>query len=372
MRRGPFSTQLLASPPLATFSLATFSLATCVPCLAAALILAGPVLGGTSSLCAQSAFAQSVVQYNPGPGGGIFDPTRALDGPEGGGRFTGSIDVASLGVGGSLTLGFAVVITDGPGADLLVFENAFEAGDGVFSEVAFVEVSTDGVHFARFPARYSGPPAPLPAFGTAPFGSYRGLTGAQPVLAHVGANPIDPLDPVTAGGEAFDLWDLRLDAGVVAGLVDLQQIHFVRLVDVVAGVDVDSCGQLIYDVGGSSGSADIDAVAVRHALGMDFTDSPRVDLVREPSGFLTLRLYDPNGWQDLDFAQLRLSFRLAELGLPALLAVTRDVQLSDHSVHLRTVLPTTLARGSGGAFAAGIVDFAGHASADQLFLLRGN
>ena len=103
--------------------------------------------------------------------------------------------------GGSVTLGFDVTIVDGPGADLIVFENGFAAGGEVFAEVVLVEVSTNGVDFARFTARYTGPAGPLGAFETVPYGSYRGLGGAMPVLANVDANPIDPFDPVGAGGD---------------------------------------------------------------------------------------------------------------------------------------------------------------------------
>ena len=56
-------------------------------------------------------------------------------------------DVVALGDGGSITLTFAEPIGDGPGWDFAVFENAFA---GSFLELAFVEVSSDGVHFFRF------------------------------------------------------------------------------------------------------------------------------------------------------------------------------------------------------------------------------
>jgi hypothetical protein len=55
----------------------------------------------------------------------------------------------SLGDGGTATLTFPFAIKNGPGFDFAVFENSF---DGLFLELAFVEVSSDGENFVRFPA----------------------------------------------------------------------------------------------------------------------------------------------------------------------------------------------------------------------------
>ena len=57
--------------------------------------------------------------------------------------------VISLGDGGIATVTFHKPIVDGPGADFAVFENSFEDH---FLELAFVEVSSDGINFTRFPA----------------------------------------------------------------------------------------------------------------------------------------------------------------------------------------------------------------------------
>ena len=83
-----------------------------------------------SQASGQSRFATQVVQFNQGGGGGLFDPSLILGGPQGGGLSAGSLDVLSLGTGGDVTLAFEVTITNGPGADLIVFENAFAAGSG--------------------------------------------------------------------------------------------------------------------------------------------------------------------------------------------------------------------------------------------------
>lgn len=61
----------------------------------------------------------------------------------------GSNGVVSLGDGGSATLTFDEPISNGPGWDFAVFENSFSDD---FLELAFVEVSSDGINFFRFPA----------------------------------------------------------------------------------------------------------------------------------------------------------------------------------------------------------------------------
>lgn len=61
-----------------------------------------------------------------------------------------SIDgVVSLGDGGYAILKFNTPIKDTTGADFAVFENSF---DDQFLELAFVEVSSDGINYFRFPA----------------------------------------------------------------------------------------------------------------------------------------------------------------------------------------------------------------------------
>src|SRR3954467_173127 len=59
------------------------------------------------------------------------------------------VNVVSLGDGGAAILTFKLPITNGPGNDFAVFENGFS---DTFLELAFVEVSSDGVHYFRFPA----------------------------------------------------------------------------------------------------------------------------------------------------------------------------------------------------------------------------
>lgn len=61
----------------------------------------------------------------------------------------GENPIVSLGDGGEATLTFQPPIKNGTGFDFAVFENAFNNN---FLELAFVEVSSDGVNFVRFPS----------------------------------------------------------------------------------------------------------------------------------------------------------------------------------------------------------------------------
>ena len=156
-------------------------------------------------------------------------------------------EVVSLGDGGQATLEFDPAIVDHPGADFAVFENAFIA---TFLELAFVEVSSDGEYFQRFPAISLTPTdQQVDAFGA------------------VEATQIDQL----AGkyeqgyGVPFDLATLPPDP-----MVDRQNIRFVRIIDVVGSISpefgsLDSEGNLInepYPTPFGSGGFDLNAVGV--------------------------------------------------------------------------------------------------------------
>ena len=273
--------------------------------LAPTLLAASAAVTG---LLAQSPFATHVVAANTNgnAGGGIFQPANALGAPQG-----GLLHVHSLGVAGSLTLGFATPITDAPGADFLVAENVFlHAGAfwQAFAEVMFVEVSSDGVSFARFPSRYFGAAVAPGPLGTIATGSYAGLAGQTPVWATVPG--VDAQDVASAGGDAFDLADLAAHPLVLAQAVDLAAITQVRLVDVVSGQALDSTGVPILDPG--AGSADVDAVTVIHPAGTPLASHPSVALAIQVDGTITLRVEHPGGWQQLD----PTSVRAALFGIP--------------------------------------------------------
>ncbi len=317
-----------------------------------------------------SEFATTIVQANLGPNANpSFPPANLLGGPLGGGLTNGSVDVVVLGTGGSITVGFNVTIQDGPGADFLAFENGFSfvTPSDIFAEVAFVEVSSDGVNFARFPSRYGGPPVQQPPFGTLPMGTFAGLVGGMPGIANVATNVIPPEDPVRAGGEAFDLAELATDPLVVGGFVDLSAITQVRFVDAPEGVSLDSLGNPIWDHGGASGSADLDAVVVVNHPATATPNQPVCDLAIDSAGFIVLRLGDQNGFLDLDLTKLRASFNLVEFPFFAVLPVFVPTSFDGSVYELKTVAPVVGA-GITGAFAVSAADFAGGFSGDQVMI----
>jgi|GEM_PF-2050290 len=155
-------------------------------------------------------------------------------------------DIASLGRAGTISLSFDEAFRNGHGWDFAVFENSF--GDG-FLELAYVEVSSDGTNFARFPSHSET------------------ASAVGPFATNMDATNIDGL----AGkyrlgyGTPFDLSDLIGVSGVEN--VDLNNITQVRLVDIVGdGSALDSDGNIIYDPYPTSGSAgfDLDAIGVRY------------------------------------------------------------------------------------------------------------
>src|SRR5262249_55619727 len=84
-------------------------------------------------------FGEAVVSFTPGQGAGFGQnkmPGVVLGPPQGQGDSSGSTDVVSLGNGGEIVLETGVTIVDGPGVDLIVFENAFIG----FTETGIVAV----------------------------------------------------------------------------------------------------------------------------------------------------------------------------------------------------------------------------------------
>ncbi len=252
-----------------------------------------------------SIYASQVISFDSkgDAGGGIFNPSNALGAPAGGANL-----VHSLGIGGQITLGFDVLIANGPGADFIVSENPFTypTVEMSFAEMMFVEVSSNGLDFARFPNAYTGPQVDHGAFGTVWVGSYAGMAGQTPVRAgSVNFPNADHQDVVEAGGDAFDLQDLSDHPLVLSGKVQVNAITQLRLVDVVSGQSSDSRNFLIYDPG--AGSADVDAVTVIHYLSNIDGHEPIIELTIPLNGRFELKIDDPDGWQDLDPQSLQAS-----------------------------------------------------------------
>ena len=133
----------------------------------------------------------------------------------------------SLGDGGSATVTFAHPIRNGEGPDFAVFENSF---NDYFLELGFVEVSTDGERFVRFPAT--------------------SLTQTETqVVSEVDPTFINNLaGKYRVGyGTPFDLEELRDSTGI-----NIDSIVYVRIVDVVGSIDpqyatYDAYGHIVND-----------------------------------------------------------------------------------------------------------------------------
>ena len=175
-------------------------------------------------------FADVVVSFTPGENAGFGQdeyPDVVLGPPQGQGPNGGSLHVLSLGRDGQIVLGFDdVPIVDGPGVDVLVFENACPG----WPELGIVSVSEDGDTWFEWPCEPTNVEE-----------QYPGCAGVNAVLSHPD-NDISPTDPEQAGGEGFDLADLGLT-----------EAWFIRITD---------AGTNPYE--GSSGGFDLDAVSVVH------------------------------------------------------------------------------------------------------------
>lgn len=179
------------------------------------------------------------------------DPLKAL-GPATGSNF----DVVSLGdldpneirdgiLPGCITLTFAdpddpndltdpvFAIRDGRGNDFAVFENAFASlhttGGGsvtgqMIAELAYVEVSSDGVNFVRFPS-VSLTPDTVGPYGTIEISEVYNLAGKHPNSYSI------------CTGTPFDLNDINGHPLVLDGTIDINNIHYVRLVDIAGSGD---------------------------------------------------------------------------------------------------------------------------------------
>ncbi|MFT5779080.1 MAG: hypothetical protein ACI837_002037, partial [Crocinitomicaceae bacterium] len=158
--------------------------------------------------------------------------------------------VVSLGDSGSATLTFATPIINGAGPDFAVFENSFSNS---YLELGFVEVSSDGINFHRFPATSN-------TQTTTQIGPFEASTDAGQLYNLAGKYR-------ASYGTPFDLQEL---AGI-SGL-DLQHITHIRIRDVVGSISplyssLDQFGQAVNDPFPTpypSSGFDLEAIGVIH------------------------------------------------------------------------------------------------------------
>jgi len=233
-------------------------------------------------------WAVEVVSYEPAPGVSPqwADASVAL-GPATGDRLDivslGDLDQSQIDAGlmpGQITVTFAEPVRDGAGYDFAVFENGLisnasyltgSVAGQMFAELGYLEVSSNGVDFARFPS-VSLTPAPVGPYGTIEISDVFNLAGKHP-----NGNNI-------CTGTPFDLSDIAEHPLVVDGTVDINNISYVRIVDIPGSGDfvddatayVDSqtwpawdyytSSHPVYDawMTWDSGGFDLEAVGVLH------------------------------------------------------------------------------------------------------------
>jgi hypothetical protein len=160
--------------------------------------------------------------------------------------------VVSLGDGGVAILTFTSPITNGLGYDFAVFENSF---NDAFLELAFVEVSSDGLNYFRFPATSNT--QTLTQIG--PFDNTSDATKLNNLAGKYRANY----------GTPFDLQELSSQIGL-----DINAITHVKIIDVVGNINApyatyDKNSNPIndpYPTAFGSGGFDLDAVGIINQL----------------------------------------------------------------------------------------------------------
>ncbi len=189
---------------------------------------------------------------------------------------TSVFDIVCLGDGGSITMTFDNAIRDGEGFDFAVFENSF---DEKFLELAYVEVSSDGVNFVRFPSLSFM----IPGFEDFEYGDPPpiGSSGSENADARLVYNLASKYS--IGNGHPFDLAELKYayDFAMSAECtfsdeyknhiiqnypkLNVQNVKYVRIVDIIGdGRNRDSEGYPICDPCNCVGSAgfDLDAIGV--------------------------------------------------------------------------------------------------------------
>ncbi len=233
--------------------------------------------------------------------------------------------VISLGDGGMATATFDTPISDKANSpDIVVFENSFS---DEFLELAFVEVSSDGINFFRFPAVSQTQTATqVGSFGSLDPTNLRNLAGKY-----------------RAGfGTPFDLAELEN----VSPLLDINAVTHVRVVDVVGSVNstlgsLDSLGNLVNDpftTDFPSGGFDLDAIGVINDINLPFVSiltfemQGRTFVVRR-SNSLSNQLVSINASSDLTSLTSIITFD--EAGALTILSQDYDVEILSEGEEIR-------------------------------------
>ncbi|MCB0698986.1 MAG: T9SS type A sorting domain-containing protein [Chitinophagales bacterium] len=165
--------------------------------------------------------------------------------------------ILCMGDSGVATLTFVAPLFNGPGADFAVFENGFanpNDPEEAFLELAFVEVSSDGVNFVRFPASCLIDTPQIPGAGV--------YSNARKINNMAGKY-------IAGYGTPFDLEELK---GIPE--LDVNNVTHIRIVDAIGSLGVnaslDKDGNKVndpYPTPFITGGFDLDAVGGIHVKG---------------------------------------------------------------------------------------------------------
>jgi hypothetical protein len=214
--------------------------------------------------------------------------------------------IVSLGDGGYATLTFDIPLANGPGPDFAVFENAFLDD---FLELAFVEVSSDGINFFRFDAvSLTQTDTQVETFGYLDATQIHNLAGKYRVEY----------------GMPFDLEELNNIPDL-----NINSITHVKIIDVIGCIQdeyatYDSQGNKINDPWPTpfpSGGFDLDAVGVIHN-----TSNANIDDL-----LISKLLVYPNPVSEYLFISFPVKLKLNSIELFDLLGKPMDIDLPDTS-----------------------------------------
>ncbi len=173
--------------------------------------------------------------------------------------------IVSLGDGGIAIVTFSNTITNGAGYDFAVFENAFNDS---FLELAFVEVSSDGINYFRFPATCNLPTSPQYTNDAA-----------------MDATKVDNL-----AGKYRSLYGTPFDLQELTGIpqLDITAITHVKIIDVVGSLNIlyatyDKNFNIINDPWPTpfpSSGFDLDAVGVINEASVGVNELEKDDFVK--------------------------------------------------------------------------------------------